>query len=155
MKPKNPIHPLSKPEKPTKKNNSFALGMAVFLGIFSGALPFACPLNVLTVLILAFFRIPLLTFLFFFLAVQLGIHQYWEANLNAWGLEFLTAPSSQDFARRLAQAPFLCFLRLNNSRVCGGMLLGIPAGALLGLLAATLAGKFRKPKLSAKEESPA
>lgn len=127
-----------------KKTASLALGAAAFLGTFSGVLPLTCPLNVLVVLILACFRIHFLSFLFFFGIAQLLSYRYLGAPLNAWGLDILTSPETIDFARRVTQAPILCYLRLNDTRACGGILLGLPTGAVIGLLVAALAHRFRK-----------
>ena len=140
---------------PPKKRSFFALQTALFLGLWSGALPWFCPLNLCIGLILTYFRLPVHWFFIAFALSKLLVEKYLSAFIAHWGLIFLTSPATLNMAEKITSAPVLCFLNLNDTRVCGGTILGGCAGLALAILLGFCVSAFNKKEKIKKEERPA
>ena len=139
---------------PPKKRSFFALQTGLFLGLWSGALPWFCPLNACIGLILTYFRLPVHWFFIAFAISKLVVEKYLSAFITHWGLIFLTSPATLDAAEKITSAPVLCFLNLNDARVCGGTILGCCAGLVLAILLGFCVSAFNTRKKKIREEHP-
>ncbi len=139
----------AKPALPVKKIRPFGMGLAAFLGVFSGFLPWICFPNLIVAALLLYVRLPLTVFALFFASTKVLSDRFLETLLTDWGMRFSHSGLGSSLLAWLQEIPLLCFLETANARVMGGLAFGIASGLLAGWCVHRIA-RARKKSLEGK-----